>query len=303
MRALVIGYGSIGARHTRLLSERGDEVAVVSRRNIDHTPTYRSIDEAVHGFQPDCVVIASRTAEHRSDMDALHMAGFRGRLLIEKPMYDTGSNLPPAGFEAVKVAYNLRFHPALQRFRDCLAGHRVFAVNVYTGSYLPGWRPESDYRTRYSARRAEGGGVLRDLSHELDYTLWLFGAWQRVTAIGGRFGNLEIDSDDVFSILIETDIVPSVTLGINYLDSKTRREILALTDNGTVRLDLVRGAVETPQGAETFETGRDDTYRAQLNAFAMSDDTHICDMTEGLQVMRLIDASERAASSGAWVHQ
>jgi len=102
-------------------------------------------------------------------------------------------------------------------------------------------------------------------------------------------------------VLIEPDEVPSVNLGINYLDSQTHREITALTETGSVRLDLFRGTLETPEGIETFTIGRDDTYLAQHAAMTAGDDTVICDISEGLQVMRLIDAAEAAAASGQWM--
>ncbi|MBO6518924.1 MAG: Gfo/Idh/MocA family oxidoreductase [Rhodospirillales bacterium] len=301
MKALVIGYGSIGQRHAGVLAEMGHDVAVVSRRDIDHPANYKTLTEAVDAFRPDYVVVASKTGEHRDDLEALSQTGFRGRVLIEKPVYDSGSENPPEGFEAMKVAFNLRFHPALRRFRDVLGTRKIFAAHIYTGSYLPDWRPYSDYRKGYSANHAEGGGVLRDLSHEIDYMMWLFGDWRRVAAIGGRFGDLEIDSDDVFSMLIETDAVPSVTLGINYLDNVTRREVLALTDKGSVRLDLVRGTVEQGDDVETFTVARNDAYIAQHEAMIANDSSVICDIAEGLKVMRLIDAAERSAADGRWV--
>ena len=301
MKALVIGYGSIGRRHTDVLTTLGHDVAVVSRRRIDHASRFDTIESAVSGFAPDYAVIASKTNEHRDDIRSLSRAGFRGRLLIEKPVYDSGVENPPEGFEAIKVAFNLRFHPALIRFRDIVSSRRVHAVSAYCGSYLPGWRPDSDYRQGYSAKRGEGGGVLRDLSHELDYTLWLFGPWRRIAAIGGNFGTLEIDSDDVFSMLIETETVPSVRLSINYLDSQTHREITALTNLGSVRLDLVAGTVETTDGIETFKTERNDTYLAQHAALISGDDSVICDIREGLGVMHLIHAAEAAAANGEWV--
>lgn len=301
MKALIVGYGSIGQRHADVLKSLGHDVAVVSRRDIDHAPAFLSIEEAVQAFRPDYAVVASRTVEHRDDIEALSRAGFGGRLLIEKPVYDSGSELPPETFETVKVAFNLRFHPALRRFREIISERRVHAATVYCGSYLPDWRPQSDYRKSYSAIRAEGGGVLRDLSHELDYTLWLFGAWRRIAAIGGCFGDLGIDSDDVFTMLIETEACPSVTVGINYLDRETHRDVVALTDKGSVRLDLVRGTVDTGAGSESFTTERNDTYLAQHSAMLSGDHDLICDITEGLGVMRLIDAAETAAHDGAWV--
>ena len=299
---LVIGYGSIGCRHADALLTLGHDVAVVSRRRVDFPQLYKTSELALNDFAPDYIVIASRTNEHRDDIQQIAKLGFTGKLMIEKPVYQHGDEHVPDQFARTKIAFNLRFHPALQKFRALLKTRTVHAVTAYAGSYLPDWRPNTDYRKGYSAIRAEGGGVLRDLSHELDYLQWIFGKWQRLSAIGGNLGSLEIDSDDVFSILFETQHVPLISLSLNYLDTTTRRDVIALTDSGTVRLDLVAGTVEADGKTETFSVDRNDTYFAQHNAMIENIDDVICDLTEGLDVMRMINAAEDAARSGTWVH-
>ena len=64
LKVLVIGYGSIGMRHTAVLKELGCQTAVMSRRSIDFYPSYTSLPEAIDGFQPEYVVVATRTSEH-----------------------------------------------------------------------------------------------------------------------------------------------------------------------------------------------------------------------------------------------
>ncbi len=297
----MIGFGSIGSRHHRILGELGLDVAVVCRRETDVTSTYGEIGQGVSAFQPDLVVLASKTCEHRDDIRQISDAGFSGRLLVEKPLYDRGSEPLPHDFAGCYVAFNLRFHPALLRFRELVGERKVASVHAYCGSYLPDWRPDRDYREGYSAKRDLGGGVLRDLSHEIDYLQWIFGDICRLSAMSGCYGNLEIDSDDVASVLFETAKVPVLSLQLNYLDTKTRREVIALTDDGTVRLDLVAGEVETRHGTEQFDVARDDTYRAQHRAFIEGNDSVLCRLDEGLGVMRAIDAIERAAVEQAWV--
>ena len=72
-----------------------------------------------------------------------------------------------------------------------------------SGRIIRDWRPGRDHRTTASATQQAGGGVLRDLSHELDYLLWLFGPWQRVAALGGSSGARQIEVDDHLDLLLE----------------------------------------------------------------------------------------------------
>ncbi|MCK6499789.1 MAG: Gfo/Idh/MocA family oxidoreductase, partial [Nitrospira sp.] len=188
MKALVVGYGSIGQRHARVLDELGCEVAVVSRRPVEYPRRYDSLATALSGWRPGYVVIASRTNEHFDDLSALITADFAGRVLVEKPLFDVARQMPSNRFSHLAVAYNMRFHPLIMKLRDFLGQQkRLVAAHIYVGQYLPQWRPSTDYRSSYSASRDLGGGVLRDLSHEIDYALWLFGSWRHLTALGGKF--------------------------------------------------------------------------------------------------------------------
>ena len=49
MKALVIGYGSIGMRHARLLQELGMDTAVVSRRSVGAEKLYDNMKIAYGG--------------------------------------------------------------------------------------------------------------------------------------------------------------------------------------------------------------------------------------------------------------
>jgi predicted dehydrogenase len=301
LKALVVGYGSIGARHARLLRELGCTVSVVSRWEIDHTPRYPTLTEALHREQPGYVVVANRTSEHAATLHALHACGFHGPVLVEKPLFDAPGELPNGMGRNVYVAYNLRFHPAIQALRDRLKGERAVSAHVYVGQYLPDWRPGTDYRASYSARRSEGGGVLRDLSHELDYLLWLFGDWRAVTAVGGHYSALEIDSDDVFSVTLTMERCPVATVNMNYLDRVGQRRLVINTDAHSFRADLVAGTVEADGTVQRVECDRDRTYRLQHQAILGGDTRTLSTAAEGMGVVRLVEAIEQANARRIWV--
>lgn len=300
-RALVAGFGSIGRRHAAILAGLGCEVAVLSRRPVEGTAGYQSLPEAVAQFRPDYVVIATETSAHRGQLAELADLGFAGMVLVEKPLDVAPGPLPAHRFRAVRLAYNLRFHPVLMALKEHLSGQRAISAQIYCGQHLPDWRPGTDYRQSYSADPARGGGVLRDLSHELDLARWLFGDWSRMAALGGRLGPLEIASDDCWGLLMEAQSCPVLTVQINYLDRPGRRDIVVNTADHTYCVQLGSGMLIVDGEIHEFSVARDDTYRAQHLAMLEGRHALLCSLEEGETIMRTIASAESAAQSGQWV--
>ena len=299
-----MGYGSIGQRHARILADISrTEVAVVSRRDI--SIPYRSFPDMVSGladWAPDYVVIASGTHEHSADIGCLAEADYRGKVLIEKPLFRTNAEMEikiPNSAGAF-IGYNLRFHPLIAKCRQLLDNVTPFAAVIQVGHDLRQWRPNTDYRVGYSADRNRGGGVLRDLSHELDLAVWLFDGWNSVMAQGGKFSDLEIDSDDVFTLLVATPRCPSVVIHLNYLDSRLQRGFRLHTDKGTLIADLTDGVLVFGDDQWSFPVARDDTYIAEHDAvLSETNDPRLCPWDQGMRVVHLIDAAEASVRTGS----
>lgn len=301
MKALVIGYGSIGARHARILKEAGFLVTVVSSREVDFSPRVRTVAQALKNTRFDYAVVANRTADHFGALEELEEAGHRGVVLVEKPLY-LKVQKKQFRFKKVLVAYNLRFHPLLAELKRRLKNEKIISMFCYVGKYLPNWHPDKDYRLRYSAIKKYGGGVLRDLSHELDYLMWLGGTWKGVAAVGGHWSHLRADSDDSFSLLFSTARCPAVCLQMNYLDRRSRRELIVNTDAHTFRVDLITGEFEIDQDEKrSFTVGRDDTYRAEHEAVKKKKFEALCSWREGMETLTLIEAAEKASKNKKWI--
>lgn len=303
MKALVVGYGSIGARHARLLDALGCDVAVCSARQVEHPRAFSDLDQALDRFDPGYVVIANATDRHLASLLTLAGRGFAGRVLVEKPLFAQPVDLPALPFGRLAVAYNLRFHPVLRALHAALAGQRVLSVQAYVGQYLPSWRPGTDYRQSYSSHASQGGGVLRDLSHELDFLQHLFGPWQRVAATGGHLSSLEGDSDDTFGLMMSCERCQLVQLQLNYTDRVGRRRLLVNTDDCTIEADLVAGRLQVDGEARSFDVARDATYlemhRAMLD-LAPQAAPLLCGLDEGRETLALIGAAERASQRHQW---
>lgn len=302
-RALVVGLGSIGRRHARVLDDLGCEVAVVSRRSPSEGPhrMFGGVAVAVAEHRPEYVVLARETARHAADVGELAATGFGGAVLVEKPLTATPAHLPLSSFSRVAVAYNLRFHPVLASLRSAMVGQDVATVTAHAGQHLSTWRPGTDYRQGYSADPAAGGGVLRDLSHELDYLQWLFGPPVRLAAAGGQSGMLEVASDDVWGVLLELERAPLVSLQLDYLDRVGQRRLVVTSRDHTWVADLVANRLQL-DGAEVPTVGEQDTYRAQHVAMLSDEgDDRLCSAADGAAVVRLVMSIETAARDRRWV--
>lgn len=303
VKTLVIGFGSSGARHALVAKGLGCDVAVLSGQNIETFKNYKGLECALEQHNPDYIVVANATSDHIASINELARLAYRGSVLVEKPVLAESQYLPAVPFHDFLVAYNLRFHPIIRRIKSLTEGERIISVQGYVGQYLPNWRPARDYRSSYSAVKERGGGVLRDLSHELDYLTWIFGAWNKVTALGGKFSDLQISSDDVFSILMKTQNCPMLSIELNYLDRAGRRRLIVNTSSKTISADLIDGVIIVDSEIETFDYQLHQTYIDMHCAILDSNFSDFCRVEDGLEVVRLIEAIENALVTDSWVNR
>lgn len=262
-RFLVVGIGSIGARHLRNLRALfpDAQIAVLRREasapglvaGADHV--FRELDQAI-AFAPDAAVIAGPAPWHVPVAISLAQAGVH--LFIEKPIaIDCESactlvEMCRAHALVLAVGYDLRFDPVLAEFRNLVQTGvvgDVYSVRSEVGQYLPDWRPGTDYRQGVSARAELGGGVLLELSHEFDYLQWIFGMPTRVMALGGRSGQLEIDVEDIAEVLLDYGSNgPWVSVHLDMLQRQPIRRCRVVGTRGTIVWDGVAGHIELAVG-------------------------------------------------------
>lgn len=325
-RILIVGLGSIGGRHLRLARERFPkaDIRVLRHRESASTPEYANgcfsnMQQALE-FAPQLAVIANPTSFHVQSSLPLAEAGVH--LLVEKPLSSS-----PEGVEKLLqtcherqgillLGYNLRFLPSLQRFRELLREQvigKVISVRCEVGQFLPSWRPDADYRQGVSARREFGGGVLLELSHELDYLRWIFGEVDRVTASLSRQSGLDIDVEDTAHLILE--FAPAADgyrligdASLDFVRRDTTRVCTAIGEKGSLRWNGVTGIVEkfdvdANAWCELFHhmPQRDDSYLTEwehLLECIEGSQTPLIGGDDGLAVLNIVDAARKSSESG-----
>jgi predicted dehydrogenase len=274
----------------------------VSNHANEYPIIYRKLEEAIDNERPDYIIVANSTSDHKETLESLIELGFSGLVLVEKPLFESQYDLSGNRFKQLFVGYNLRFHPMITRLNDFVVNNNILSVQAYAGQYLPQWRPDRDYSICYSSSKKAGGGVIRDLSHELDYLNWLFGGWKRIVAQVGRFSQLKIDSDDLACLVLEMGKCSIVNVQLNYLDRICQREIIINSDQHTVRADLVQGLLNMDGLIEEYKVDRDFTYRAMHLAIMTGDYKNLCTYEQGIEVLKMITASESSTAGERWIY-
>ena len=294
MRALVIGYGSIGSRHADILSSMSmvDEVYVLSSQEYIPYKTIKSLGE-IKDIDPDYIVVASDTSTHFEKLYYLENNYLDKTILIEKPLFDQYHDFTVQN-NSVFVGYNLRFHPLLQLIIEKLADRKLWNIHVFCGSYLPGWRPGRDYRDTSSARRDKAGGVLLDLSHELDYVQWMAGKIAPEYVVLGNVSDLDIETDDLFVLVGRTEAEATLQITLNYFTRQPVRQIIIDGEGISIEGDLIAGSAKVTEDGNKLdyawpELSPDSTYQAEHEALLSGDFEGACTYREGQDLMRLID--------------
>lgn len=250
MKALVVGYGSIGRRHIDNLTRFFDaDVLVCTKQKYDDfllkrgCKIVKSLDESIKE-KPDIAIISNVTSAHVKT--ALELARSNVDLFIEKPLANSLfgvtdlMNISKKRKLVTFMGCNMRFHPAIKTIRDIIAKKeigRIISVRAENGSYLPSWHPYEDYRKRYAARNDLGGGVVLTNIHEIDYLYWFFGNVSEILSITGKFSDLDLASEDLSSSLLRFKSKIIAELHLDYFQRPAFRSFKAIGTKGTIYWD------------------------------------------------------------------
>jgi predicted dehydrogenase len=325
-RILIVGFGSIGSRHLKIVRNLLPHADIKILRHAEHNSIpefsneiFFTIDQAL-SFKPEIALIANPAAFHLEI--AQRLANIGVHLLIEKPISNNTDGIKEL-IETCKMhnsiiatGYNLRYSPSLEYYRRVLIQEivgEIYSVRCEVGQYLPDWRPEVDYRSSASAKIELGGGVLLELSHEIDYLNWIFGQVNWVRATLGKESNLEINVEDSAHLILSHQFKPNEreilsVINLDFIRHDHTRTCVAIGENGSLRWDGLQGTVDIfKKGVGKWErlfsdnSTFDETYVSEWTNFLQCiDDNNDPKVTgeDGLRVLEVIEAARKSALSG-----
>jgi predicted dehydrogenase len=316
---LIVGCGSIGQRHIRVLQEVGG----VDLAAVDPVPAKREEVRSRYGLtrvhadlsevparSVDGVFICSPPKYHVAQ--ALQALDHRVPVLVEKPLSkdldgveDLVGRAAAAGIP-VGVSYNLRYLPQIEKARAILeAGELgpVLCARLRCAINFPQGRP--DYARIYFASLDLGGGVVLDNSHELDSLQWLLGDAAEVMCMLDRRSAMDIETEDVAIMLIRLRSGALVDYHANCFQLRRAREIEIVGARGVLVADQIANTlsvlVDGRRDDAAFECDQNYSYRGQDRNFVAvvrGESSFRTPLAEAVRTLRLCLAAKESAASG-----
>lgn len=284
---LLVGCGSIGRRHARVLASLG----VTDLRVYDPDPGQvkllqsetpgatiePSLEEALKR-RPFAAFILTPPATHIDLSIRALEAGCN--VFCEKPL-----SLGTIGLDELEravahtrrtfaVGLCFRYHPGVLAMRERLrqgAVGRLVSIRGLMGEHLPSVRP--DYRELFSSRYL---GAF-DLMHDIDLALWFAGSDPvRAVSIHGNYSDLGIEAPDTAEVLLEFPNRCVASVHLDFFQIPRRRYLELIATEGMLRLEFGswdRYRIEEYRGGDgasrTSEhlTERDEMFRAEDQEF------------------------------------
>ena len=161
MRIAFWGLGSIAKRHIRnvyeLLSERGNvpqidifrhENRKIEEEDINSIVSNIYLSDQLKDSYYDVIFITNPTSQHFETIKKC--VPHTDHIFIEKPVFENcHENVQELGLKDRSVYYvacPLRWTSVIQYIKKNIDLSKVFSVRAVSSSYLPDWRPGTDYR-------------------------------------------------------------------------------------------------------------------------------------------------------------
>ena len=292
-KVLIIGFGSIGKKHAKILKKFKDisKIYILTKQSCNTYNKIKNISE-VNKINPDYILICSRTSDHFKYLSYLEKKMNNKIILVEKPLFKNYKNFKIKK-NKVFVGYNLRYHPLIKFIKNYVNNKKIFTVNISCYSYLPYWRKNINYKKSNSAKKKYGGGALLELSHEIDYFQWIFSDIKKINYVKiKKISNLKINTEDCASIAGKTNSV-NFFIDLNYFSLYEQRLIIVHGKNFTLRADLINNSIEifeqNKKKIMNYKINKNHTCIKQHKSLLENNYSNASTYKEGQRLMYLFD--------------
>ena len=279
----IVGYGSIGIKHYKTIKKINKNIKVsfirIKNQKKILNKNINSINiKDISKFSFDCVFICTPSTNHLEIAKIFIKKNIP--TFIEKPVTDDFKKL--IKFKdlflyainnkiIINIGYVLKHSNSYKKFKEILSNNsfgKIISITSNCNSNLLNWR-KSFLQSSVSTNKKLGGGVLNELSHEIDYINDLFGNIISVYANINKIKKFNINCEEYADIImINKNKIPiKLHLDFNSLFSKRFCEVKF--ERGVIIWEIKKNKITIINNKNNKKTyiNKSDMYKNQIKYF------------------------------------
>jgi predicted dehydrogenase len=249
----IIGCGLIGRKRAAALGNARlvacadviEEQAIALARSAPDATATRDWHAVLQHPGVDAVIVATPN----DALAAIAVAALRAGkdVLVEKPAARTVAEIDAmisaqvASGRLVRVGFNHRYHPALQKARELVDAGAIGPMMFVRGRYGHGGRPGYDREWRSDPRRSGGGELIDQGVHLIDLSRWFLGEFTTVSGFAHTF-YWDMPVDDNAFLLLRTAEERTAFLHVSCTEWKNLFSLELYGRDGKLHLDGLGGS-------------------------------------------------------------
>ena len=256
---LVVGSGNISQRHIKNLKKISPHTKIIlvkrkkSKSELFIKPDLIVDNYKKYPYEKINAVILANPSSFREEI-ATYFIKKKKPIFFEKPITNKAKQasnifklIKSNPNNAIMVGYCFRFLKSLNFFKKILSTEQLGKIRssqIYFSQYLPLWRKHIKYQDSVSAQRKLGGGILLEMSHELDYIQWIFGNIKKSIGHVYRINDLEMNVANHADLILKTSKDILINIHLDMLSRYPKRNCTVLCEKGTVIWDYNKNLVK-----------------------------------------------------------
>ncbi len=260
---LLIGMGNMGKKYASIISKNFPKIKISvcrSRKKFKQIDkifqdfkVFENINDAIKS-RPDFAILCNPSSFREKILNNLLQNNID--ILLEKPVSNSLKNIKKYLVMSKKkklkilVGYNLRYLNSLKFFRKLIKKKSIgswIKVHSEVGENIKNWRGPKNFKLSASFQKKLGGGVLLELSHEIDYLNWIFGPikWVQAKTIKNNFhnSNVEHSANLIFGTKIKSN-QNLISLNMDFVRHDKTRSCYVIGSNGSLFWDCNKNIVK-----------------------------------------------------------
>ena len=306
----IIGYGSIANKHISIIEKLYPKIKiyiVTKRKFRSKHKICRNFDD-LKNIELEAIFITSPTDEHFNAIKFFYKKDLN--LFVEKPIFEKRknvnflfNNISKNDSPILQVGYVFRHDDLFLKFKSLCNKNilgQILKSEIYCGSDLNSWRPNTKLKHSISLNKNKGGGVLLELSHEIDYCLWLFGDLKVKFSKLYRSGIFDSKVEDTADIYLLSRNKVNINMHLNFWQKTPERYCKIHGTKGFILLDIINRKIiiksDSINKSISFQSKLNEAYENQIKNFFYSINKRkksVSNLRESLKVLDIIEEAKK----------